>query len=158
MRLPVRLALSMCLLAASAACSEDEMDEPDRSATLSALTDVGVTGSLSLRDESAGITIRIKLEGCTDGEEYPVHIHQGTSCESSDAQGGHWGAEGVRGEGIPNVVCTGNTGDLTHTNTRPEADAIWTLDGSAETDPTGHAFVVHANDEPKTRIACGIIE
>ena len=152
-----------CAIAAAAslvlgACGDDDSAEADRSATLAPLADSGLSGSLSLSETDAGVRIRIKLEGCTDGAEYPVHIHEGTGCADNESQGGHWGTDGIRGEGITNVVCKGNVADTTYTNPHTNADQIWTLDGNQASDPTGHAFVVHANDEAKTRIACGVIE
>jgi hypothetical protein len=38
------------------------------------------------------IDVAIEITGCEDGKSYPVHIHEGTSCESAATQGGHWGA------------------------------------------------------------------
>ncbi|MFT3927716.1 MAG: superoxide dismutase family protein [Myxococcales bacterium] len=114
-----------------------------------------VTGTVSFSQRPTGVRVKVTLENCPDGS-HPVHIHQGTSCADAAGQGGHWGPGGVRGEGIPNVVCADGTGSSTFLNDRTSADQLWTLDGNADTDPLGHAFVVHA--EGGERIGCGVIE
>jgi hypothetical protein len=38
------------------------------------------------------VDVTIDVMGCEDGKSYPVHIHEGTSCDSVMSQGGHWGA------------------------------------------------------------------
>jgi hypothetical protein len=38
------------------------------------------------------VNILIDIDGCMDGKNYPVHIHEGMSCDNAMTQGGHWGA------------------------------------------------------------------
>jgi Cu/Zn superoxide dismutase len=95
---------------------------------------------------------------CPDGE-HGVHIHEGTACADEAMQGPHWGP--TRGEGIPNVTCTGMTGMAMHTRAATDPMLAWTIGGDMATDVVGHAFVVHdpAPDmaTPAPRIGCGVI-
>jgi superoxide dismutase, Cu-Zn family len=112
-----------------------------------------VTGTAKFSQAAGKVTVVVTLANCPNGA-HPVHVHEGTSCASAEAQGPHWGPGGVRGEGIPDVTCSGQTGTVTYTNNDTTASKVWTLDGNATTDPTGHAFVVHTGTD---RIGCGII-
>lgn len=143
------------------------------------------------------VDLSIELSGCEDGKAYPVHIHEGTSCDSVESQGGHWGvpqsltgeptgaagsgasaAGGAghdashagaggsagapsarlfdrRGEGIPDIQCSGSTGMTLHKRNTFDKRVIWTIGTGEESDVVGHVVVVHDGD---ARIACGKIE
>jgi hypothetical protein len=45
----------------------------------------------------SGVDLTIMVTGCTDGKSYPVHIHEGMSCDNATTQGGHWGAMPMSG-------------------------------------------------------------
>jgi Cu/Zn superoxide dismutase len=148
------LLASMTMLAA--ACSEEDQPEgPTEVATIEGFGTGSVTGKVTFSEGKEGIEVAIELQNCPDGT-HPVHVHEGLGCATSAEQGPHWGPGGVRGEGIPNVECSGGKGRVEYVNTHDEADRVWTLDGAPDTDPAGHAFVVHAADG--TRIGCGVIE
>jgi hypothetical protein len=38
------------------------------------------------------VDLTVDVMGCEDGKSYPVHIHEGSSCDSVMSQGQHWGA------------------------------------------------------------------
>jgi hypothetical protein len=52
----------------------------------------GITGTALFTKVNIGVQAKIDIDGCTDGKTYPVHIHEGMSCENTMTQGGHWGA------------------------------------------------------------------
>ena len=96
----------------------------------------------------------ISLSGCVDGKSYPIHIHQGDSCDSVSAQGGHW--DPPRGEGVANLDCEGGMASLTYTRASSDPKP-WTIGDPAESNVVGHVVVVHDPDQSATRIACGKI-
>jgi hypothetical protein len=98
------------------------------------------------------IALMITLTDCTNGI-YPVHIHDATSCASATSLGEHWG--GTRGEGIPAIVCDGDSGTQTHTRKAGTAATKWSIGTSAADDLIGRIMVVHGASAP---IACGVIE
>lgn len=147
------------------------------------------------------VDVKIEVMGCDHGKSYPVHIHEGTSCDSVMTQGAHWGAPpaavpvmsaagasgsasagaggsstGVaghggehaangggsgaavplmyRGEGIPDIKCTGTTGVSMGKRDSSDKRLLWTLGTMDETDVIGHVVVVHDGAD---RIACGKI-
>jgi hypothetical protein len=59
------------------------------------------------------VDVTIEVTGCEDGKSYPVHIHEGTSCDSVATQGGHWGAPaammGAAGAGGSAAGAAGST-------------------------------------------------
>ena len=158
------IALVACALCAPA-CKSDNNDNnnsngggagtggtPTAVANLTGFMGGTVTGTATFTQAANGVTVVVALQNCPDGA-HGVHIHQGTSCESADTQGGHW--DMTRGEGIPDVMCTGGMG--TSTLTRPATDPTlaWNVGGDAATNVIGHAFVVHG--DMGVRIGCGII-
>jgi hypothetical protein len=52
----------------------------------------GIHGMAVFTQMATGIALVINVTGCSDGKSYPVHIHEGTSCDTTETQGGHWGA------------------------------------------------------------------
>lgn len=142
-------------LTASAACSDDDADAPVATATISTFMGGTVTGAATFSQSGTDVTLQLTLDACSAGKAYPVHIHQGTSCADATAQGGHW--DMTRGEGIPNVSCSGTTGTTTHTRVATPPETAWSIGGDATTDVVGHVIVVHDADTPTTRIACGVI-
>ena len=101
------------------------------------------------------VTVTITLNGCTAGKAYPVHIHTGSACTDTTTQGGHW--DMTRGEGIPNITCSGTTGTTTYNRVATDATLKWSVADGSATDVVGHTIVVHDPDMPMTRIACGTI-
>jgi Cu/Zn superoxide dismutase len=125
-------------------------------ATIAGFSGGTVTGTATFSSDADGVTVVVSLMNCPDGM-HPVHIHEGTSCADAMAQGAHWGM--TRGEGIPSVMCTGNMGTAMFTRPNSAAPELkWSIGGDEATDVIGHAFVVHNNDDMKTRIGCGVIE
>jgi hypothetical protein len=108
-----------------------------------------VTGSAMFTQSGMDVALVITLAECTDGV-FPVHIHDGTSCE---APGEHW--EMTRGEGIPAIVCDSGNGIQTHTRMAGVAETKWSIATSAADDIIGKVVVVHGSSAP---IACGVIE
>jgi Cu/Zn superoxide dismutase len=129
-------------------------------ATITGFNGGKVTGTATFTKPtptSTDVKVVVALKDCEAGKSYPVHIHEGTSCADAMAQGEHWGPQ--RGEGIPNVVCSGTTGMSETTRPATPTNTAWTIGGDAMTNVVGHAFVVHAPDVPMMppRIACGVI-
>jgi hypothetical protein len=112
-----------------------------------------ISGTATFTQNDGNTSVMVELADCADGM-HPVHIHQGTSCDTTDTQMGHW--DMMRGEGIANVMCTGGTG--TTMFMRPNTDPLpWSVGGDKSSDVIGHVFVVHNMDDMKTRIGCGPI-
>jgi hypothetical protein len=113
-----------------------------------------VTGTVNFTKTASGVDAAISISGCVAGKSYPIHIHMGTSCADVAMQQAHW--DPPRGEGIPNVPCTGTTGSETYSRASSDAKP-WTIGDPAESNIVGHVVVVHDADDPTTRIACGKI-
>lgn len=60
----------------------------------------------------------------------------------------------VRGEGIPDITCTGGVGMSMHTRSTPDPRTTWSIGGDERSNVVGHVLVVH---DGATRIACGKI-
>ena len=112
-----------------------------------------ITGLASFTTTSAGVELSVMITGCVSGKSYPIHIHEGTSCESTMAQGPHWGP--ARGEGIPNIACGGSVGSTTLSRGKSDPTLTWTLGDMSESDVIGHVMVIHHADDTTKRIACG---
>lgn len=112
-------------------------------------------GTATFVSGSSGVKLTVMVSGCTDGKSYPIHVHQGTSCESVMAQGPHW--DMTRGEGIPNITCGNGQGATTHTRSGDDAMTAWTVGDGGATDVVGHVVVIHDADTSAWRIACGPI-
>jgi hypothetical protein len=76
-----------------------------------------------------------------------LHFHNGTSCETTASQGGHWYADLVMDDPWKSVgyVATGATGDAYHANCL-ETGVIHF---------EGRPFIFHSNNG--SRVACGIV-
>jgi Cu/Zn superoxide dismutase len=114
-----------------------------------------ISGSASFASNASGVNLTVMVSGCQSGKEYPIHVHQGMSCESAMAQGGHW--DMTRGEGIPNIVCGGRSGATTASRPNTDATTAWSVGDGSATDVIGHVVVIHDADDPTQRIACGVI-
>jgi hypothetical protein len=121
-------------------------------AVLSGVGGQTVSGSAMFTQSGMDVALVITLSTCTDGI-YPVHIHDGTGCADAAAQGEHW--EGMRGEGIPAIVCDGGNGIQTHARMAGVAETKWSIASSAADDVIGKVVVVHGASAP---VACGVIE
>ena len=83
---------------------------------------------------------------------------------SAGAAGGSAGAGGspammmVRGEGIPNISCSGMNGTSMLARDNADPKLTWTIGGDMMTNVVGHVIVVHDATTPSKRIACGKIE
>jgi len=121
-------------------------------AVLSGLDSQAFQGTATFTPSGTDIALAIMLTECTNGI-YPVHIHDGMGCASAASLGEHWGS--TRGEGIPAIVCDGNTGMQTHTRKAATAEIKWSIGTSAVDDLIGRVVVVHGASAP---IACGVIE
>lgn len=88
----------------------------------------------------------------------------GASGGSAGAAGGSAGAGGspatmviLRGEGIPDIQCSGMMGMSTVTRDNTDPKLTWSIGGDATTNVVGHVIVVHDATMPTKRIACGKI-
>lgn len=144
---------------ALAACGGDESG-PKAIAMLTGLMGGTVTGTATF-EQGAGesspesVTVHFELDGCVFGKSYPVHIHTGSDCTDATTQGGHW--DMMRGENIPNIICTGTIGTETYNRGASQPALMWSVGGDATTNIIGHTIVVHDPDVNATRIACGPI-
>jgi Cu/Zn superoxide dismutase len=114
-----------------------------------------IMGSANFASNSKGVNLSVMISGCQSGKKYPIHIHQGSSCESAMTQGGHW--DMMRGEGIPDITCGGRAGATTLMRPNTDASLAWTVGDGSATDLVGRTVVIHDADNPMQRIACGVI-
>jgi hypothetical protein len=113
-----------------------------------------VTGTAVFTQVSSGVELGIALTNCSDGKSYPIHVHVGTSCMDTMAPGAHW--DPPRGEGIPNLICSGSRASEMYT--RADSDPKpWSIGGSMDSNLVGHVVVLHDPDDTTKRIACGAI-
>jgi hypothetical protein len=76
-----------------------------------------VHGTATFTKTAIGVDVALEITGCTDGKSYPVHIHQGTSCDSTATQGGHWGAlTGAAGSSAAGAAAAGAGGGAAGTS------------------------------------------
>lgn len=113
-----------------------------------------VTGTVTFTQTGTEVTAVVSLQNCPDGA-HGVHVHQGTSCADANVQGDHW--DMTRGEGIPDVTCSGGTGTAMHTRVATDPTLAWSIGGAPTTNLIGHVFVVHDPGDPAPRIGCGQI-
>jgi len=114
-----------------------------------------ISGSATFTIPGSGnIRMLVSITGCTTGKQYPIHIHEGGSCENAMTQGGHWDIP--RGEAIPNVSCVNGVGTLTYTRTNADAKTAWSIHNPAN-NLVGHTVVLHDPDDGTVRVACGVI-
>jgi hypothetical protein len=114
-----------------------------------------IMGSANFASNANGVNLTVMVSGCQSGKEYPIHLHQGSSCESAMTQGGHW--DMTRGEGIPNIKCGGRQGATTLMRAKTDATTAWSVGDMSATDVVGRTVVIHDADDPMIRIACGVI-
>jgi hypothetical protein len=143
-----------------AACGGDDGGGKMASSSVTGFMGGTVTGTASFAPGGAdtgadSVTLTFTINGCVAGKSYPTHIHQGTACTDATTQGGHW--DTTRGEGIPNISCSGTTGTVTYTRAATDATLKWSIGDGSATDVIGHVIVVHDPDTTTTRIACGVI-
>jgi Cu-Zn family superoxide dismutase len=113
-----------------------------------------VTGTVTFTQSGTDVTVVVSLQNCPDGM-HGVHVHQGTSCLDANTQGGHW--DMTRGEGIPDVICSGGAGTAMHTRVAADPTLAWSIGGAPATNLVGHVFVVHDPGDLAPRIGCGAI-
>ena len=114
-----------------------------------------ITGTATFVATASTVDLKIMITGCVGGNAYPVLIHEGAACTDAMAQGPEWDAP--RGEAIPALTCTGNSGVgllyYARASSDPEA---WSVGAPSSSDVTGHVVVIH---DPTTMepLACGVI-
>ena len=118
-------------------------------------TDSLIEGTVTFTQDGDDVTVVYEIRNCPDGS-HETHIHGGTGCRNRGQQGMHW--DGARGEGIPDLECTGGTGTLTYTRTAGDRNTQWSIGGPAATDVVGHPVVIHGAVNAGDRIGCGVIE
>ena len=110
---------------------------------------------------TGGVKITVTVNNCPMGA-HPIHIHAGTGCADTTAQGGHLGGTGTaqdptRGEGMGDLTCNSlGMGMLEYTRMNDNADLAWSLGGDPMSDVVGHPIVIHAVGA-SDRLACGMI-
>jgi PPE-repeat protein len=117
-----------------------------------------IMGTATFTAAGADVTVKIDLTNCPTGT-HGIHIHEGTGCGSTAAQGSHWGPQ--RGEGIGTgqgqIVCDAQMkASLTYTRMGTAANLRWTIGDGATSDIVGHPVVVHGLDMAD-RHGCGVI-
>jgi hypothetical protein len=154
-----RLALMVVVIAA---CGGDDGSTGGKMAlsTVNSFMTGTVSGNGTFEQGAAdtaadSVTVSITLNGCVSGKAYPVHIHTGSACTDATTQGGHW--DMTRGEGIPNITCSGTSGTTTYNRAATDATLKWSVGDGSATDVIGHTIVVHDPDNNMTRVACGVI-
>ncbi|PCC74918.1 superoxide dismutase, Cu-Zn family [Nannocystis exedens] len=165
---------SLPLLLGAPGCTPDEEPSPDATATLTALMNSGVNGTVNFTQLADG---RIKVEGDITGltaGKHGIHVHQWGDCTSPDGEsaGGHFN---------PDMVDHGAPGSSTHHpgdfgNLEAGADGIAKLDltmdparfsiAGGEYSVLGRAIIVHEKPDDfgqptgnaGARLACGVIQ
>ena len=123
-------------------------------AVIAPFGDGTVTGTAAFLRTDDQVSVVVALNNCPDGL-HGVHIHQGTSCDDADAQGGHW--DMTRGEGIPKVMCADGKGTSMTSRGPDDPSLAWSIGGNPTTSIVGHVIVVHNEGDPAPRIGCGPI-
>ena len=167
LRLPV---LALALVAGGCASLGD--GAADRAVTLESRSGSQVTGTLQLRDTSAGLRIRGEVRGLQPGAQHGFHIHEKGDCSAPDASsaGPHFNpsgaAHGRAGSGAHHA------GDMPNLQADPNGVAKVDLVVAGVTlaagsnSATGRALVVHRDPDDYSsqpagnagpRFACGLI-
>lgn len=128
---------------------------PQQSGAGGAEAPASIIGTASFASNPNGVNLTVMVSGCQSGKEYPIHLHEGGSCESAMTQGGHW--DMTRGEGIPNIRCGGRAGATTLMRPKSDPSTAWSVGDGSPTDVVGRTVVIHDADDPMVRIACGVI-
>jgi hypothetical protein len=113
-------------------------------------------GEVTFSETADGVDAMFQIQDCVRRESYPVAILEGGDCSPESLAGAVW--DSPRGEGIPNVVCTGQWGGGRIFYTRAKGErSSWTIGTPRATDLLGHALVIYdaRTGEP---LACGTIE
>lgn len=124
---------------------------PTAVAELTGVDGQSVGGVATFTQSGMDVALVVTLADCANGV-YPLHIHAGTSCADEASRGEHW--DGVRGEGIPAIVCDGGTGIQTHARMAGVAEAKWSIATGAADDIVGRVVVLHGESGV---VACGAI-
>lgn len=137
--------------AGAAGSDADTMLPTSAIATLIGQGGQTVHGTAMFTQSGMDVALVVTLADCMNGV-YPVHIHEGTSCADATAQGMHW--DGMRGEGVPAIVCDGGSGIQTHARMAGTVETTWSIATAAADDIVGRVVVVHGATAP---VACGVI-
>jgi Cu/Zn superoxide dismutase len=116
--------------------------------------DTGIMGTVTFIQRGTDVEVVYDITNCPDGA-HPTHIHNGRGCGSRPEQENHW--DGMRGELIPDLNCSGGTGTLTYTRDDRDPDIAWSIGGGGPTDILGHPVIIHGAGDTDPRIGCGII-
>lgn len=65
----------------AAATGAEEAAAMGATVTLNALNESGITGTAEVRGAGDDVEIEVSFEGLTEGETYPVHLHEGTCAD-----------------------------------------------------------------------------
>lgn len=173
------LAACALALAALGACSQQTaktgpQPQPAARADIQGFLPNTVSGTAAFsKADTAGMRVRVDVNGLLPDREYAIHIHENGDCSSPAATGGHFdpgesdnhglpgGSPGAHHAGdLPNLTTDGDGhGHLEFTTNAFGAE-------SSSFSVIGHSIVIHANpDDFSTqpagasgdKIACGII-
>ena len=128
----------------------------------------GLHGMATFSKTRSGVDLSIMVTGCTDGKSYPVHIHEGTSCDNAMTQGGHWGAAsmsgsaGAGGAAAGSSAAAGSGGAAGHAGSGGSAAGSSGSAGSAPAAGSGGAagaaptLVLRGEDIPDIKCSAGV--
>jgi len=100
----------------------------------------GMSFVLVFTQKGTDVTMVVTASNCAAGS-HTIQIHGGFSCDNAGTEGGVW--DGMRGAGIPALVCANNKGSLTYTRSGSDPTTSWTVgDHATKTDVTLHPMSV----------------
>ena len=103
----------------------------------------GMSFVLVFTQKGTDVTMVATASNCAAGN-HAIQIHGGFSCDNSGTEGGVW--DGMRGAGIPPLVCANNKGSLTYTRSGADPTTSWTVgDHDTKTDVTLHPMSVDSS-------------
>ena len=115
----------------------------------------GITGMGTFSETATGVDLDLQLHGCMFSETFSAFVQDGTNCDEATLTGPHW--DSPRGEGLPEISCTGRSGGGHTYFTRYKREPkLWSIGTPASSNILGHALVIYEPGSLRP-LACGVI-